>query len=142
MQRALMFISLLLAAAFFQGCAAASVGADVVGSTFDVAKEAVFAGKAETFVDVPWERATEATKTVADKLAITFVKETPYADRRKLLYTDDRKQDITITIVRRSANMTELRVDVGLFGPDDEARLTLRELLKELEVAPEDRPKS
>jgi hypothetical protein len=136
-----MFSLLVLSAAFFQGCAAAGVGADVLGSTFDVAKEAVFAGKSEAFVNVPWEHATEATHTVADKLAIKFVKEVPHEDRRKLIYTDDREQEITITIVRRSANMTELRVDVGLFGPDEEARLTLRELLKALEVLPEDRPK-
>jgi hypothetical protein len=140
MTRALAALLLTFSASLLTGCAAATVGADVVGSTFDVAKEAVVAGKAETFINIPFEAALESTRRTAEKLDIKFIKEDKkHPDRIKLLFADDRKQEITITIIRRTAAMTEVRVDVGLFGPDDEARLTLREVLKDTGLAAEDR---
>jgi len=122
------------------GCAAAAgVAGDVASSSIDTAKEAFNAGKAEMFVAVPWEQSVEGVRHAAERLTLTTVREQGHPEQRKLVFKDDRGQEITVTVVRRSETMSELRVDVGLFGPESEGRLMLRELVRELPVADEEK---
>jgi hypothetical protein len=125
------------------GCvAAAGVVGDVATSTVSAAKEVFTAGKAEMFVAVPWEKAVEEVRHMAAKLALKTVREVGHPEQRKLVFQDDRGQEITVTVVRRSAQTTELRVDVGLFGPESEGGLVLRELVRQLPVAEEEKKKA
>jgi hypothetical protein len=122
----------VVSAASLGGCEAAGF----VGDAFEIGWVVVEMGKAEDVVDVSWEQATEAAHTVAGRLGLTFVGPKEYPDKRKreLLFEDDRGQKIVVTIVRRTAVMTELRVDVSVVGTEGIAKLVLKRMKEELRV--------
>jgi hypothetical protein len=61
--------------------------------------------------------------------------ENPEKRKREMLFVDDRGQEVTVTVIRRTAVMTELRVDVSVMGTDGIAELMLKRTLEELGVA-------
>ncbi len=126
-------------AAMVMGCAAAGVAGDIVGSSIDTTQQMFRAGKADTFVNANWQDVVRAMRQAADKLTLHAVKEYAHPEQLKVILGDDRQQEVTITIVRRTPTMTELHVDVGFFGPEGLGRLVLREIAKELPKALTDR---
>ena len=124
---------LLAGAVLLPGCAAAvGVVGDVGSGAVDTTQKVFNLGKVDAFVRAPWQDVITAAHQAAAHLALKSVREEPHPEQRKLVYTDDRKQEITITVIRRTADATEIRVDVGLFGPGGLAQLTLQEILRGL----------
>jgi len=119
-------------AAFIGGCTAAGVASDVVGSSIETTQQLFHAGKADTFINANWYVVIAAARRAGDKLKLHIQDESPHPDQLKLRLCDDRKQKVTITIVRRTETTTELRVDVGLFGPEGLGRLVLRAIAQQL----------
>lgn len=129
----------LAGAATFGGCAAAGFAGDFIGGTYDATQQLFEAGKADTYVNANWQDVVAAMREASDKLMLHAVKEHAHPEQLKVVLQDDRKQDVTITIVRRTNTMTELHVDVGLLGPEGMGRLVLREIAHELRDSMTDR---
>ena len=124
---------LLAGAILLPGCAVVGSVAGDVGTGGVEATEKLFTlGKVEAFVRAPWQDGVTASRQAADHLAFKAVREETHPEQRKLVYTDDRGQNVTITVIRRSAEATEIRVDVGLFGPGGLGQLTIQEILRGL----------
>jgi hypothetical protein len=121
------------------GCAAAGVAGDIVGSSIDTTQELFRAGKADTYANTNWQDTIGAMRRGTDKLGLHPEVEHAHPEQLKVIYQDDRKQEVTITIVRRTETMTEVHVDVGFFGPEGLGRLVLREIAKEMPKALTDR---
>ncbi len=122
----------LTGTATFFGCAAAGVAGDVVGSSIDTTQQAFRAGKSDTYINANWQDVVGAMRRTCEKLSLIPIKEESHPEQLKVKYHDDRAQEVTITIVRRTQTMTELHVDVGFFGPEGLGRLVLREMAHEL----------
>ena len=130
---------IILAAACTGGCAAAGVAGDIVGSSIDTTQELFRAGKADTYVNANWQEVVSAMRKAGDDLSLHASYEHAHPEQLKVVLRDDRKQDVTITIVRRTEKTTELHVDVGFFGPEGLGRLVLREIAHELPRSMTDR---
>lgn len=115
------------------GCAAAvpTVG-DAAGAALDTSGKLLDRGKAETQEWATIADVIMATQKAADQLALQKVKEYPHPDQLKLTYTDLRKQEIVVTIVRRTPQMTEIHADVGLLGEEGLPQIMVRQILKNL----------
>lgn len=107
------------------GCEVMSAGGEVVGSAYDALDNAVKAGKEERFSKISEADAVTATRAAANELGLSFVRTVIHPDQQKLIFADDRKQEIVCTLVRRTGKMSEIRVDVGLFGPAGLSRLMI-----------------
>jgi predicted small secreted protein len=124
---------LLSGALLLAGCvAAAGVASDVSSTAVDATEKLATTGKAEAFVRASWERTVESVHRAADNLALKTVREKSHPEQRKLVYTDDRGQEITITVIRRTAATSEIRLDVGLFGATGLGQLMLKEIVRDL----------
>ena len=73
-----------------------------------------------------FERETQALEK---ELGLTFVRVSIHPDQQKIVFKDDRDQEIVCTLIRRTSVMTEVKVDVSLFGPNDFSRLMLDHIL-------------
>jgi Protein of unknown function (DUF3568) len=123
------------------GCAGfATVAGDVAGTAVDKTYQLARVGKAESFQPVTMKQAITAARAAADELALALMREQPHPDQLKLVYQDQRKQQIVITLIRRTVRATEIHVDVGLFGAEGMAQLTLRQLLDHLVAATTTKP--
>ena len=123
------------------GCAGfATVASDVAGTAVDKTYQLARTGKAESFQPVPIDEAIAAARTAASDLSLSTLREQPHPDQLKLVYKDQRKQEIVITLVRRSPTVTEIHVDVGLFGVEGMSQLTLRQILHHLAISSTTQP--
>lgn len=85
-----------------------------------------------------FEDCVEAVRHAAEALALTFEEEDISEQRAFLNYEDDRGHDLIVVIRRRTAVLTDIRVDVGFTGSEPLARLFLAQVedrLLELEGA-------
>ena len=115
------------------GCAAAvPVAGDVAGTAVDKTSEVFRAGKTESYQAVSKEEVIAAIRRAVEKMHLQPDHEEWHPDQLKLIYHDLRKQIVVVTAVRRTDRATELRVDVGLFGPEGLSQLVMREILHEL----------
>ena len=125
------------------GCAGfASLGGDAAGELVSTTSAVFHAGKCEAFVAAPWEKMVAAVEQAAGELALTPVKEEHHPEQRKLIYRDDRKQEVVVTVIRRSKEVTELKVDVGIIGVEGLGRLMLQKTLSEVGQAMSTMPAS
>jgi len=106
-----------------------TVAGDVAGAAAEKTVDIWQAGKDETYQPFPLEAVVTATQSAAAELSLKEIKEEKHPDQLKLIYTDDRKQKFVVTIVRRSATLTELHVDVGLFGVGGLSPTLLRQIV-------------
>ena len=109
------------------GCAV--VGPDTAGNVAEQTGTALHMGKCETFERVGKDQVIARVRKVAQDMALMLVDEETHPDQLKMTYEDVREQKIVITVVQRSVLMTEIRVDVGVFGPEAMGNLMLREIL-------------
>ncbi len=114
------------------GCEAASAGGEAVSSAFDALDAAMRAGKSDRFTNVPVDRAITATKTASSDLGLKFVRVEVHPDQQKIIFKDDRGQEVVCTLVRRTDRMTEVKVDVSLLGPNNMSRLVLDRIMSYL----------
>ncbi len=114
------------------GCAVAPMAGDAAGTVIEQTGEALRLGKFETFEKVGKDELVAKVRKAAQELEFKPVREEKHPDQLKLIYKDDRDQEIVVNVVYRSGHMTELRLDVGLFGPEAMGNLMLREILEGL----------
>ena len=124
---ALMLVSL-------PGCEVASAAGDIAGSSYGAIETLVRAGKVERFAGASEADSIAAAERTAAFFQLKYISTETHPDQEKLTYTDERKQEVVITLVRRAGNMTEIHVDVGLFGPDGMSRLVLDRIAMELNL--------
>lgn len=118
------------------GCDAASASGDAIGSAVDAIGAAFRAGKTDRFSNVSVEDSIAATKAMGDELNLTFVRVVIHPDQQKIEFKDDRGQHVVCTLIRRAGRITEIRVDVGLFGPEGFGKLVLDRILMRLGLSP------
>ncbi|HVX86909.1 MAG TPA: DUF3568 family protein [Phycisphaerae bacterium] len=129
---ALLVLSAAAAIITLPGCEMASAAGDVVGSSFDAIQTAFRAGKLDRFGNVSIQDSIAATRAAGDDLQLKFVRTVIHPDQQKIIFQDMREQDVVVTLVRRTGHMTEIRVDVGLFGPEGFSRLMLDRIIAHL----------
>jgi len=94
--------------------AALSAGASVAQSGVTLLGR----GKAQTIRLATFEACKDATADVAAELGLKLNSRRGDDDFERRSYVDDQNQVITIEIKRRTAEMSQLKSDVGLFGPN------------------------
>jgi hypothetical protein len=115
------------------GCAGlATVAGDVAGSAVDKTYQLARTGKAESYQPLPIDQVITAVRGAAEGLDLAPVREEKHPDQLKLIYKDQRKLEIVVTVVRRTSRATEIHVDVGLFGVEGMGQLMLRQILRNL----------
>ncbi len=134
---AFLFLILGILAGNLAGCAAASVAGDASGEVLGKSEELIRRGKVETDQPVPIADAIEIVQRAADELKLNSAGHEKHPDQVKLIYRDDRKQMVVVTIVRRTEVLTEIHTDVGFLGPESLGRAVMRQILDDL---PPERP--
>ncbi len=117
------------------GCDAASASGDAIGSAVDAIGAAFRAGKTDRFTNVTVDDSIAATKAVGQELELHFVRVAIHPEQQKIIFRDDRDQEVACTLIRRSGHITEIRVDVGFFGPEGFAKLVLDRILVHLSLS-------
>jgi hypothetical protein len=116
------------------GCAgaAASIAVDAAGPAIEKTAELINSGKFEAYEPASFDEAVASVRTAADHLDLRYVREERCKDRLKLVYYDQRKQKIDITLTPRTPRVTSILVEVGWFGAKGMGRLTMRQILHDL----------
>lgn len=127
-------LAILLGCLGLAGCEVAGVVGDAAGSVVGAAQSLANAGKQNSFANVSWDHIIAAARRAANDLALTYIKEEIHPEQRKLVFQDDRKQEVVITAIRRTSTVTQVRVDVGLFGENGLARLTMKKIVENIPV--------
>ena len=117
------------------GCDAISAGGEAASSALEAVQSAFQAGKVDRWGNVSIEQSIAATRAAGNDLALKFIRTSIHPDQQKIVFQDGRGQDVVVTLVRRTGRMTEMRVDVGLFGPEGFGRLMLDRVLAHLPKA-------
>ena len=131
---ALTVLLLSIAAAGLYGCAAsvAPVAGDVAGSAIEKTGDVWRTGKTDAYEPVPLDDAVASVKKAAQDLELTPDRQEKHPDQLKLIYHDQRKQEITVTVVRRTGRLCEIHVDVGMLGVQGAGRAMMRQILADL----------
>ena len=126
-------LCILLASSY--GCTTACL----VGSAATVGAGAAEAGvtrfemgRVTRFEIAQYEDVIEASCLAAENLSLDLKEEKIEENRASFRYLDDKDQKIDLLIERRTDTLTYIRVDVGIFGPQGLALLTLNQILNEL----------
>ena len=134
-KKALLLTLLCILLASTYGCGTACI----VGSAATVGSGAAEAGvtrfemgRVTRFEIAQYEDVIEASRRAAENLALDLRKEKIEENRASFGYLDDKNQKIDLLIERRTDTITYIKVDVGIFGPQGLALLTLNQILSEL----------
>jgi hypothetical protein len=133
-KKALMLTVLCIQLASTYGCTACLVGsAATVGAGAAEAGVTRFEmGRVTRFEIAQYEDVIEASRLAAENLSLDLKEEKIEENRALFNYLDDKNQKIDLLIERRTDTITYIRVDVGIFGPQGLALLTLNQILNEL----------
>ena len=131
---ALMLAVLCILLASNCGCTACLVGsAATVGAGAAEAGVTRFEmGRVTRFEIAQYEDVMEASRLAAKNLSLDLKEEKIEENRASFRYLDDKDQKIDLLIERRTDTLIYIRVDVGIFGPQGLALLTLNQILSEL----------
>ena len=126
-------LCILLASSY--GCTTACL----VGSAATVGAGATEAGvtrfemgRVTRFEIAQYEDVIVASRLAAENLSLDLKEEKIEENRASFRYLDDKDQKIDLLIERRTDTLIYIRVDVGIFGPQGLALLTLNQILLEL----------
>jgi hypothetical protein len=84
---------------------------------------------------VHYEDAVKSAMRAAEALSLENKKKEIKESRAELRYADDKDQAVDIIIERRSATITTIQVNAGMFGPGGLTRLVLLQIIEELDQA-------
>ena len=133
-KNAVMLAALCILLASTYGCTACIVGS--AGPAGASATEAGVTrsemGRVTRFEIAQYEDVIEASRLAAENLSLDLKEEKIEENRASFRYLDDKDQKIDLLIERRTDTLTYIRVDVGIFGPQGLALLTLNQILDEL----------
>ena len=134
-KNALMLAVLCILLARTYGCTTACL----VGSAATVGAGATEAGvtrfemgRVTRFEIAQYEDVIVASRLAAKNLSLDLKEEKIEENRASFRYLDDKDQKIDLLIERRTDTLIYIRVDVGIFGPQGLALLTLNQILNEL----------
>ncbi|HEY4329022.1 MAG TPA: DUF3568 family protein [Phycisphaerae bacterium] len=112
--------------------AVAPVASSVAGPAVEKSDTLAHSGKYQSYQAVSIADTVSAIRKAASDLALQPVKEEKHPDQLKLIYKDDRKQEIVVTAVRRTQKETEIHVEVGILGVSGAGQLMMRQILADL----------
>lgn len=91
--------------------------------------------KVASYQVVRYEDAVKCAIRAAEALSLHHTSKEIKEDRAELRYADEKDQSVDIVIERRSASLTTIEVNAGIFGPNGFTRLVLLQIIEELEQA-------
>lgn len=128
-------LSLLWAVlALCSGCQAPmALGAfESLGSASPTAFHHMGRGKIESFWAARFEEVVKGTEAAGQALSLTLIEKKVEKDQAAYRYKDDRGDQLSLAIERRTAAVTSILIDVGLTGSPAFAKLVARQILSEL----------
>lgn len=129
---------LILACGGLFACAVAAapmagpVAGDVAGGAVEKSGDILRAGKAQSYQPVAIDDMIAVARRAAGELDLRQVDQEKHPDQIKLKFEDQRKQEITVTLVQRTYKATEIHVDVGMLGNNGMGDLMLRQMLRDI----------
>jgi len=128
---------LAISSAGLMACAAAApmagpVAGDTAGAAVEKSGDLVKAGKVQSYQPVAIDDMIAVARKAAGELDLKQTGEEKHPDQIKFIYEDQRGQNITVTLVRRTYKATEIHVDVGLLGNSGMGQLVMRQMLKDM----------
>ena len=89
-------------------------------------------GKIVSFELARYEHVVEATRRAGDALSLQLQKQASNGDQTTLEYVDGQDKQIKVFVERRTATLTYIWIDVGLFGPKGLALVMLNQIIHEI----------
>ena len=103
-----------------------------IGSASPTAFQNLGRGKIESFWIARFEDVVKGTETAGQTLALNLTEKKVEKDQACYRYSDEKGDQIALTIERRTATVTSILIDVGYFGPIAFGRLLAHQVIVEL----------
>ena len=79
-----------------------------------------------------YEDVVEATRRAGEAISLELQKEATDTDRTTLSYIDGKNEKVKVLIERRTATLTYVQIDVGLFGSKGLALVVINQIIYEI----------
>ena len=89
-------------------------------------------GRIKSFELARYEDVVGATRRAAEVLLLKLRKEATNADQSTFYYVDDKNEQVKVTIEPRTAVLTHIQIDVGLFGSKGLALVMINQIVNEI----------
>ena len=89
-------------------------------------------GRIKSFELARYEDVVGATRRAAEVLLLKLRKEATNADQSTFYYVDDKNEQVKVTIEPRTATLTHIQIDVGLFGSKGLALVMINQIVNEI----------
>jgi hypothetical protein len=89
-------------------------------------------GRIKSFELARYEDVVEATRRAGEVLLLKLRKEATNADQSTFYYVDDKNEQVKVTIEPRTATLTHIQIDVGLFGSKGLALVMINQIVNEI----------
>ena len=89
-------------------------------------------GRIQSFELARYEDVVEATRRAGELLLLKLRKEATNADQSTFYYVDDKNEQVKVTIEPRTATLTHIQIDVGLFGSKGLALVMINQIVNEI----------
>ena len=89
-------------------------------------------GRIKSFELARYEDVVGATRRAAEVLLLKLRKEATNADQSTFYYVDDKNEEVKVTIEPRTATLTHIQIDVGLFGSKGLALVMINQIVNEI----------
>jgi hypothetical protein len=133
-QRAAALFFMCAVLLFCSGCQApVALGAfESIGSASSTALHHLGKGKIESFWVARFEDVVKGTESGGQTLSLNLIEKKVEKDQALYRYRDDRGDQLSLSIERRTAAVTSILIDVGYTGSVAFAKLFARQILAEL----------
>jgi hypothetical protein len=89
-------------------------------------------GRVKSLELARYEDVVEATRRAGEAISLELQKEATDTDRTTLSYIDGKKEKVKVLIERRTATLTYVQIDVGLFGSKGLALVVINQIIYEI----------
>jgi len=92
-------------------------------------------GRVKSFELALYDDVVEATRRAGEAISLQLLKEDTQTDQTTLYYLAGEKEKVKVLIERRTATLTYIQIDVGLFGSRGLAILMINQIVNEIASA-------
>lgn len=89
-------------------------------------------GRVKSLELARYEDVVEATRRAGEAISLELQKESTDTDRTTLSYIDGKNEKVKVLIERRTATLTYVQIDVGLFGSKGLALVVINQIIYEI----------
>jgi hypothetical protein len=89
-------------------------------------------GRVKSLELARYEDVVEATRRAGEAISLELQKEATDTDRTTLSYIDGKNEKVKVLIERRTATLTYVQIDVGLFGSKGLALVVINQIIYEI----------